>query len=106
MRPTQRAVLVLAAIGLTPVLRAESPAIHDVGIFSDLADSARITLPPALDRDATRVRLDEVHRLAVLYVGDVALKVYALAQPLPAGPLSPDSLLVHVGTADAAELRA
>jgi uncharacterized protein YijF (DUF1287 family) len=80
------------------------PSVHDVGIFSDLDDAVRVTLPRRVDADKTRLRIDEPHRAVVLYEGDFPLKIYALAGAPPAGPVSVASVIALLGPADAAEV--
>lgn len=82
---------------------AEGP-LHDVGIFSDLDEAVRITLPRRVDAAATRLRLDETRRAVVLYEKDFPLKVYTLTGAPPVGAASVPSLVGLLGTADAAEL--
>jgi hypothetical protein len=84
---------------------AEGALVRDVGIFSDLDEAVRITLPARVDRGQTRLRLDDTHHDVVLYEGDFPLKVYALPRPCPAGLVSALALVAQLGPADAAELR-
>jgi uncharacterized protein YijF (DUF1287 family) len=93
-------------LGSWSAARAEGPALHDVGIFSDLDEGVRITLPRRLDAAETRLRLDEGHRLLVLFEKDFPIKAYALAGAVPAGAPSVAAVLALLGAADAAELRA
>jgi uncharacterized protein YijF (DUF1287 family) len=80
--------------------------VHDVGIFPDLDRSVHVTLPPRVDARRARWRLDERHRLVVLFEGDVPLKAYALREAPPAGTITPRALLGDLTPADAAELAA
>jgi uncharacterized protein YijF (DUF1287 family) len=94
-----------ACLGLWSAARAQAPSIHDVGIFSDLDEAVRITLPRQVVTTQTRLRLDEPHRLVVLYERDFPLKVYALAGAATAGAPTVASVLALLGPADGAELR-
>jgi uncharacterized protein YijF (DUF1287 family) len=83
--------------------------VHDIGIFPDLDRAVHVTLPPRVDGRRARLRLDERHRLLVLFEGDFPLKAYALRGRPPAGasPLgtpAPRALLGELAPADAAEL--
>jgi uncharacterized protein YijF (DUF1287 family) len=93
-------------LGACPAARADGPALHDVGIFSDLDEGVRITLPRRVDAADARLRLDDGHRLVVLYEKDFPLKAYPLAGAMPDGAASVAAVLALLGAADAAELGA
>jgi uncharacterized protein YijF (DUF1287 family) len=94
-----------ACLGLWSAARAQGPSLADTGIFPDLNESVRITLPRQVDAGETRLRLDASHRLVVLYEKDFPLKAYGLAAPAPAGAPTAASVLALLAPADAAELR-
>jgi uncharacterized protein YijF (DUF1287 family) len=77
-----------------------------VGIFSDLDPAVRVALPSAAEGRAIRLRLDDAHRLVVVYEGAFPLKAYALARPSAPGPLAPPAVLAALDGPDAAEVRA
>jgi len=105
MRAVSRAVLAgcawLASRGLA---HAAGAALHDTGIFSDLDAAVTVTLPPRVDTRQVKLRLDEPHRLLLLFDGDFPLKAYPVAGPTPPGPVSAPALLARLGAADAGEL--
>jgi uncharacterized protein YijF (DUF1287 family) len=92
-----------ACLGLASGARAQSAAVRDVGIFSDLDAAVRIALPHRLDGQM-RLRLDEARHLVVLYEGDFPLKAYALAGAPVAGAASGPAVIARLGADDAAEL--
>jgi uncharacterized protein YijF (DUF1287 family) len=93
-------------LGQSSVAGGQGGRVQDAGIFSDLDPAVRVTLPPGVDRDRTRLRLDETHHSVVLYQNDVPLKIYPLRGPCPAGPISALALMAELDAADAAELGA
>lgn len=103
-----RAVLLVAWLaGAGPGVAADvSGAVRDVGIFSDLDAAVHVTLRRAVAAGATRLRLDDARRLAVLYESDSPLKAFALVRAAPAGRVTGPDLLGLLAPGDAAELRA
>ncbi|MEA2696080.1 MAG: hypothetical protein QOI66_351 [Myxococcales bacterium] len=108
MRAVPFAVVAVAGLclGLWSTARGQGspPAIHDVGIFSDLDGAVQITIPPRVDAGQTLLRLDETRHTVVLYEKEFPLKVYPLAGSPPAGPVSVPSVVALLGSGDAAEL--
>ena len=101
-----RVAVLIGAAGLAWAARASAVGlIHDVGIFSDLDDGVRVVLPAEVDSHRIRLRLDDAHRLLVLFEADQPLKAYPLSKACPAGPLSAPAALALLGADDAAELR-
>jgi uncharacterized protein len=85
--------------------RGEGGSVHDVGIFSDLDQAVRITLP-RVEADKTRLCVDDAHRTVGLYDADFPLKVYPLSASTspPSGPLTVTSVVALLGPQDAAEV--
>ena len=103
MRATSVAMLIASAFfGVNAA--AAGKAIRDVGIFSDLDDAVRVTLPGRLDADKIRLRVDDTHRTVGLYEGAHPLKLYALTGPPPTGPLSAPAVIALLDATDAAEV--
>ena len=94
-----------AGPGWADVARTQEAPVHDVGIFSDLDASVRITLPRRVDAGVTRLRLDEGRHAVVVYEADFPLKMYALSGSPSAAPASVSSVIARLGAADAAEVR-
>jgi uncharacterized protein YijF (DUF1287 family) len=98
------AVVVFAGRATAHAQSAPSASVRDVGIFSDLDQSVRITLPRRVDPGQTRLRVDETRRTVVLYEGDFPLKIYPLTGSPAPGPASVAAVAALLDAADAAEV--
>jgi uncharacterized protein YijF (DUF1287 family) len=94
-----------AWLGQTTV-RAQGAPLPDVGIFSDLDPAVRIALPGQLGGRSIHLRVDDAHRLVVVFDGPFPLKAYPLARACPSGAISPPALLAALDGPDATELGA
>src|SRR5262245_33044984 len=83
---------------------AHGGALRDVGIFSDLDEAVRVTLPRRTAPGAMRLRLDDERRAVVLYEEDFPLKIYRLAALPPSGALTAPAVASLLRPDDAAEL--
>src|SRR5690242_17254246 len=83
---------------------AQTGARRDVGIFSDLDEAVRVTLPRGLAPGAVRLRLDGERRAVVLYEDDFPLKIFWLTVAPPPGVLTAPAVMSLLRPDDAAEL--
>ena len=83
-------------------------ALPDRGIFPEFDNAVDITLPPALGKEHTWLRVDGKHQLVTLYDGEQPLKAYPAK--LPAAPrfanVNEVDIVHSLAPADATELAA
>jgi uncharacterized protein YijF (DUF1287 family) len=107
MRVVSLAAVTLCVWGggwTTPSAQSATASVRDVGIFSDLDGSVRITLPASVDSGKTRLQIDGAHRAVVLYEGDFPLKIYPLSGAPPGGRLAVPAVVALLDSSDAAEV--